>query len=101
MTPRERDIALLTKLVDDDEERLSDEEAKAFPDMLARIHGPQKRFDTLTAPQREWVERAANRLELDVDDDPAERNKLVPLGKYVAPAAVLLNRPLKPPTKRA
>lgn len=100
---RSRDVSMLKTLVNGG---LLDQETQyAFDDMLTQLTMDLGAGRTaqreLTVPQREWV---INKFETlcDDDNDGGEALNLVSSGqvkrgKEVAPAPVLMNRPLKPP----
>ena len=78
----------------DGDSALSDDEHDAFGDMLVRLEDGQRE---LTPKQRDWAEKAAERLGLSVPRD----NSRVPVGRPVETPAVLRNLPKRPPTRRA
>lgn len=81
------------------DENLFSSEREAFPDMLGRVRAGR----TLTPKQRGWVERAAERLGVDVEARPAAPpdNRLVPRGRDVPMPAALRRLPLAPPGRQA
>ena len=96
MSPRASDLYLLRELLKKDE--LGENEREAFDDMLVKLDGAERR--ALSLAQRAWATSRADALGIGVLD-PAERNKNVPRGREVAPSAALLNKPLRPPSRRA
>lgn len=95
----DRDVELLDALLEvgesfDRETGLSDREADAFEGMKERLAEYPDR--TLSGPQRQWAEGAAERIGVVVGE-PA---KPVPRGREVATPAVLKSLPLAPPGRR-
>jgi hypothetical protein len=93
---RSRDLHALRALLMSD--RLREDEAESFDDMLTRLE--RGRFP-LTEKQRAWVLSRCE--ELGVDPDPRsheERNRDVPRGREVATPPVLTNLPKAPPRRK-
>lgn len=89
---------MLTRLLASED--LPDHEREAFQGMLERMgEWPDA---TLSPKQGSWARDVFERLELDVDEGAQNlwSSGKVPRGKPVETPPVLLNRPLKPPTRR-
>ncbi len=100
---READLVLLRALGEDTTSSfvggLTEGERTAFENMLTLLVSPHRQHETLSPNQRAWAVRRAQQLEIDLRD-PAERNRNVPRGREVAPAAVLQTLPKAPPGRR-
>ena len=103
MSTRDDDLQMLSTLLDDHLDELSEKEVEAFAsmrfDMTAyeKVGGEEHRRQ-LSAKQREWVTSVHERL------IPAYANLvsrgLVPRGREVPTPAVLQNLPKKPPPRK-
>jgi hypothetical protein len=76
-------------------DRIRDTDASAFEDMLIQLE--ENRIAALSQKQRDWVLRV---LDVPVYENLVSAGK-VPRGREVVTPTVLLNRPLKPPTRRS
>lgn len=97
VTDRTRELHLLRGLLA--VEALAEAEREAFEGMLEWLAGAERGH--LSRKQREWVDAAAERHEVDDGADPAERNRNVPRGAEVAPAWDASRLPKRPPGRRA
>lgn len=92
---RARELALLEKVIA--HESLNEEEQAAFCDMRNWLR--EMPMATLSKKQSKWLKEVADKLEVDDDEDPAERNRYVPRGKEVE-MPWTQNLPMKPPGRR-
>lgn len=93
---KKTDLELLRALCDC--ETLSDKEREAFESMLARTKGG--RFE-LTSSQRQWVEDAHKKHELDAGEvQNLVSSGQVPRGKETHFPFETMARPLKPPGRK-
>lgn len=93
MSRRAEDLKLLDDLLDKHADELSEREAEAFAGMRLAL---QTQYHQLTEPQRAWVVRAHGRVVTEEAQNLVSRG-LVPRGREVALAPVLLNLPKSPP----
>lgn len=97
MSRRDEDLKLLNELLDTNFDGLSEKEVGAFTDMRSDLQ--EHRFIDLTEKQREWVKGAHARVGAGACENLVSR-ELVPRGREVAPAPVLLNLPKSPPGRK-
>ena len=91
---RERDLRMLTGLIDSGE--LTDEEREAFGDMHEKLEG--RVWTTLTRDQRRWVEDRCDAYQVRKEPArPVLRGREVPLPEVLQPH----NLPKKPPSRKA
>lgn len=89
---RKTDLELLKALTECD--ALSDKEREAFESMLVRSKGGRVE---LTSAQRQWVEDAYKKYDLDVEAQNLVSSGQVPRGREVKFPFESMPRPLKPP----
>ena len=87
------DAALLTKLLSEHDEELSENEREAFSDMADRL--VENLHWKLLKKQREWAERVYERLVPQYENLVSSGS--VPRGREVPDPPALRHRPLKPP----
>jgi hypothetical protein len=93
MKPSERNRAD-RKLLADAIEQASEKTAEVFSEWLIKLEAAHK--ETLTDKQRKWAESLVG---AETYENLYSAGK-VPRGREVAPPAVLLNRPLRPPGRK-
>lgn len=97
LAQRDRDLALLRKLVDENDGGLYSGERQAFWDMLERLEVEEQ--SQLTDKQRSWVTETAERLDCADAVESRFTDGPVPRGREVE--ILVKDKPLRPPTRRA
>jgi hypothetical protein len=92
------DLAMLRLVLADADDRLNEDEIKAFRSMARWLedHSGGK----LSDKQRCWLDEVAARLDIAEPAANLVSEGVVPRGAEVPTPTILLNRPLKPPGRK-